>query len=130
MSAFIVSDETMEAVLFAVFKKSSVWLTHDLRTSKGMRELGQELVNLNYQAVNYRYNEEDEPHKFVYKSTGHKYNKFQQLKSIQCLLYQCSEGNVPENNYYKELKRIEKSLISEIVHSLKEYDEAQWDIAA
>lgn len=48
-------------------------------------------------------------------------------KAIQCLLYQMSEGNVPESALYKALKSIKGKVAAHIVESLPEYEKAVWE---
>jgi hypothetical protein len=51
----------------------------------------------------------------------------QAYKSLQCLSYQCCEGNVPDNPLYKLLEEIENAMARQIVSDLAEYDKAEWD---
>ena len=50
----------------------------------------------------------------------------QDYKTIQCYLYQCYEGNVPETPLFKVLKKLEKEVACYIVENQPEYEEAQW----
>ena len=43
-----------------------------------------------------------------------------------CLLYQCSEGNVPNGRLFNELNRAAGELAQAIVQDLPEYDQASW----
>jgi hypothetical protein len=47
-------------------------------------------------------------------------------KALRCLIYQCSEGNVPETALYLELERAAGELSSDIVRSLPEYEDTSW----
>ena len=49
-----------------------------------------------------------------------------QFKAISCLLYQCSEGKVPNSPLYGELNRAAGELARAIVQELPEYDKASW----
>jgi hypothetical protein len=44
----------------------------------------------------------------------------EQFKAIHCLLYQCSEGNVPNSPVYDELNRVANELAQRIVQDLPE----------
>jgi hypothetical protein len=118
MSAFIVTPQTMN------------WCLHALDTSNAPCDeldcLGRDLYALNQRAVEARYGEEDPFPEF--RITPCKPSKIQQLKSLHCLRYQCSEGDIPETSllYARIEKRIHE-LESEIIHDLPEYDAAIWD---
>lgn len=93
---------------------------------KEVMRLGQDMVNLNYGAVNERYGEEETPEKFqrVRNMPG---THIQIVKSLQCYLYQCTEGEQFENSkLYQGLRRLEEHLLNEIVTSLPTYEKAVW----
>ena len=50
----------------------------------------------------------------------------EQLKAMCCLLYQCSEGKVPNTPLYGELNRAAGELAQRIVEDLPEYYKASW----
>ena len=51
---------------------------------------------------------------------------YQLLKSIQCYLYQCSEGNVPDTPIYKAMEKLEVKLTRFIACNQPEYEKAEW----
>ena len=51
---------------------------------------------------------------------------YQILKRLNCFLYQCDEGNVPESDAYKALKGLERQLMVMIVSSNEAYQRAEW----
>ena len=51
----------------------------------------------------------------------------QVFKSVQCLLYQCSEENVPNQPLYKFLEELENLIARHIISEMPEYEKAQWD---
>lgn len=51
---------------------------------------------------------------------------YQLLKSLQCYIYQCSEGNVPDTHIYKAIDKLITRLAMYIVCNQPEYDEAEW----
>ncbi len=55
-------------------------------------------------------------------------NTLQVYKSLQCLIYQCSEGNVPDTIEYKFLVDLKHAIAEDIIESLPDYDKAHWDI--
>jgi hypothetical protein len=50
----------------------------------------------------------------------------QAYKSLRCLIYQCSEGDIPETPLYKALVNYAAAIAAYIVCSTPEYDEAAW----
>ena len=87
------------------------------------------LNSLNSLALKVRYNEEPSP---GYKFCSIKYTeasscKVQLLKSLQCLIYQCSEGSVVKTGLYKKLIEVKNDLMDLIIRDLPEYENAVWD---
>lgn len=64
MSAYIVSDETITAIVKGLEKYCRAYGIVYLESPE---KLGQILVDENYRSVNERYNEESKPHKFQMK---------------------------------------------------------------
>lgn len=48
------------------------------------------------------------------------------LKALQCLQYQCSEGNVPDTDLFREMEAAIGTVACHIVSMLPEYDAAPW----
>lgn len=48
------------------------------------------------------------------------------LKSLVCLHYQCSEGDVVETSLFKELDRAIRQIAVDIVSNTPEYQKAEW----
>jgi hypothetical protein len=42
------------------------------------------------------------------------------------LLYQCSEGDVPEQSLFKALESIISSIANEIIQAMPDYEQAPW----
>ena len=87
------------------------------------------LNSLNSLALKVRYNEEPSP---GYKFCSIKYTeasscKIQLLKSLQCLIYQRSEGSVIKTGLYKKLLEVKSDLQDLIIRDLPEYEKAVWD---
>lgn len=51
---------------------------------------------------------------------------YQLLKSIDCYIYQCSEGNVPESALYKAVDDIRAMLANWIIRNTIAYNAANW----
>ena len=72
---------------------------------------------------------EDIPESFEYVPAGvanTRNDLLQAHKSTACLLYQCSEGDVPENPLYKALEELRSALAEHLVTSTPEWDAALW----
>lgn len=95
MSAFIVSNNCINDVITLI--KNIV----DLKDKyNDCGELGKDLFNMNVEAYDQRYAEDNK------KLTSFEYVKSErddivQYYSLCCLEYQCSEGDVPETDFYK-----------------------------
>jgi hypothetical protein len=137
MSSFVVSNETIntiasyigsEVIRDSYIKRRFKELGFDIR--EGWEKiLARKLLMLNKGAVFQRYGRLLEIEQLA--TNGFEYisrNRFQILKSIQCFLYQCSEGNIPETSeLYKLLRELEYKIMHEIIDDMKEYQDAKWD---
>lgn len=93
-----------------------------------------ELFRANVAAVKYRYahlsevtgNQPAEP--VITRSVyWPKWSHVQLMKHLSCLLYQMSEGEIPETPIYKRLDRLISAIAVSIVNHTPEYDQAAWD---
>jgi hypothetical protein len=143
MSAFMVTDETINRVVS--------WLSHEINTSLWLKEkventlqidttkpgwqkeLGKAMFELNIAGVNDRYGE-GEAKKFQelnYRYTPACCSKIQALKSMQCWLYQCAEGEVVKKPLFQFFDTvIERRLTDSIICDLPEYQRAEWGLSA
>lgn len=100
-------------------------------TVEDFNRLYREFFIMNRNAVVQRYNEKEDsdyiklPDNVNWDNMS--LNKFQCLKSMECLHYQCSEGNVPETKLYKFLSELIELWKNYIIEELPEYEKAQWD---
>ncbi len=137
MSAFIIQEKTMSGIIYNLFWTHDFKDTDCLMAQKGYKEaedydrLAIELFTMNRDAVQQRY---DEPEDSDYIKIPEKVNWnegkldiWQTLKSLKCLRYQCSEGNVPESEMYKFLEKIIRSWTDYCVETIPEYQKAKWD---
>lgn len=150
MSSFIVSNATINRIV-AVLEYATQWKrlfpnpayineTLQVFSPKSAKDLGQRLYDLNVAAVNHRYpdtidninnmpgaideNGDHVPYKYMSTLPG---NRFQGLKAIDCLVYQCSEGDTINHPLYKALKEYGLAICSDIVGDMPEYENAVWD---
>jgi len=124
MSAFIVSERTMQRVVTAMRREEGAW--------EDACQLGRDLYAMNHRAIEARYGEPQYVPPFEWTvqmlpDEGDRKRWCELLKALDCLLYQCSEGDVPKEALYKQLEACRNKLRAEIVHGLPEYDKAPWD---
>ena len=144
MSAFIVSDKTINTIVnwlrydkefpghgnaYGYAAKRIEKLGFNLSHRESAEMLCHELYNLNYHAVNARYNENNQhlatAFRFIPQGAA---PRIQAYKSLSCLLYQCCEGDIPETSQlYKTLEEVKHIIAGNIVCDLPEYDKAKWD---
>ena len=93
---------------------------------KPAKEIGQALLNLNHQALCERYADVkgDAP---IFRATGQVGDgDVGTYTALECLIYQCSEGSVPETQTFKDLETILARLAARIVRALPAYEKAPW----
>jgi len=144
MSAFIVSDKTINSIVnwlrydkdypghgnsYGYAAKAIEKLGFNLSHRESAEMLCHELYNLNYQAVNVRYEENNQHLATAFEFIPHGAPlRIQVYKSLSCLLYQCCEGDIPETSQlYKTLREVKHIIAENIVCDLSEYDKAKWD---
>lgn len=118
MSSFRVSYQVINDVL-------------DLFNVSDADNIGKKLIRLNLLALKERYGdkiEELEDKEFIneFSSEVSHASTIQKLKSLSCLIYQCSEGKVVRKKLYKQLLELEKEVSFQIIRNLDEYDKADW----
>ena len=79
---------------------------------------------MNNKAVDYRYNENNPIE--IYKYSYVVASLVQVYKSLQCFLYQCSEGDIPKSKLFQGLRRLEHNIANQIISNMPEYNKAQW----
>ena len=146
MSCYIVSKETMNEVMAGIrdFGPEFIFFFDELinmgieitdengtpsLTGKGWKALGRELFRLNHRACEQRYGQKEEPYPdfntpFGYERQG---SKLKVLKRINCLLYQMSEGDVPNYVIFSWLEKFSWLMSADIVRDLDAYDKAPWN---
>lgn len=109
------------------FGISKVDIETDADYRKAIQDVYKAVKKLNYDAVYERYKKgfkinfrEIKPFWFTGRITHQDY------KTLQCYLYQCCEGEVPETKLYKALRKLQSRVAMYIVEQQPEYAEAQW----
>lgn len=136
MSSFVVSEECMNNIINGLF-----W-NHEFKqlygymlekagynSSKDFQRLREELYCLNARGTGQRYSNDQILHtliQFDWKDNSH-VNEWQVLKSMQCLLYQCCEGDTDEQALYKFLDKVIDCWKDYLISKVKEYQIAKWD---
>jgi hypothetical protein len=89
---------------------------------------GRALYAMNHRAMVARYGARagDCNEKDTYVFTRRPTTLVQQYKSIQCLMYQCTEGDVDKDPLFLELDAVAADLARRIVQAHPEYATASW----
>jgi len=150
MSCFIVSNESLNRIVQAAraldckhryeyLGKAFEELKYDLITDA--ERLGQDLFDMNVDAFCERYpaTEDNSPHRTRYPEDIGEFEYYpvmpaplnrepliQAHKSASCLLYQCSEGDVPERPLFKALEAFVQRLADEFITIDPRWEEALW----
>tara|TARA_R110000796_G_scaffold230721_1_gene348430 strand:- start:32 stop:445 length:414 start_codon:yes stop_codon:yes gene_type:complete len=137
MSAFIVSEDNLYRVINSITKIEGY--TKDLKEIKEQaisqpKKLFNKLNTLNRYSISQRYENEkftkNNTYPFVlskYNETVLNSNKYQNLKSLTCFLYQSCEGQAEQTPLYKLLNKVSSDIAYSVVSSLEEYKKAKWD---
>ena len=154
MSAFVIDTTAMHSVIRGVFGRSrcgqivpqfdGAYTAAGDRRSVEPSDIGRKLFALNVEAVMQRYpdcreNPNDLPGPHDVHLLADSYQAPPNLarpmdragmvasyKAVRSLLYQCSEGDVPDRPLFSELQRAAGEIAGEIVRSLPDYDKAPW----
>jgi hypothetical protein len=139
MSAFMLADETINCVVYWLFREvtKSHWLKEQVENTLKIETtqpdweeaLGKDMFQLNIDGVNDRYGQGEAKN---FRDLDYQYtpvfgSKIEVLKSLQCWLYQCMEGEVVKKPLYKFFDTvIEHHLMASIIYDLPEYNSAAW----
>lgn len=138
MSAFVVADKTINRVVSKMkfrmvhshLKEEFIKLGLNPDQPFFEHRIGKALFDMNVRAVNARYGQGEAE---TFRELNYKYKDeftsagiYQEYKSLRCLMYQCSEGDVPEEALYKLMEKYGNELAYEIVTSSEKYEESDW----
>lgn len=139
MSAYLVEDETINRVVewFCWEIEKSPFLKEKLEAALGIDtttyqwfvQLGHAMFQLNVTGMVSRYGEgaakRFRKRNYAYKPAHG--SEIQVLKSLQCWLYQCTEGDVVKKPLYRFFREVvEPHLMRKIIGDLPEYEVAAW----
>jgi hypothetical protein len=136
MSAFLVPPECINSIVTYLHRQNLrfQWLVEevacDVAVPDQLQRLADSLFVLNCEAIRQRYGEgaitndlaDRDPFEFRIVTR----DPIDVFKAVNCLIYQCSEGSVPEQKLYKVLDRIGAQIAEQVVRTLPEYDAAPW----
>ena len=138
MSAYIVEDKTIGRIVSRLvyevinnpssntLRQGLSKLGYDLTTDSFAEKLAKDMFALNVNAVRQRYNANDPAPKFTYVES-YPTSLIQTLKSLNCWVYQCTEGDVPKSSLYKYFVDVfENYLLRKIIYDLPGYNRAEW----
>ena len=134
MSAFIVSRETMHRCVAAIEQSSERPLSGPLGhlpDAKAMSALGRRLFEMNAAAFAARYRESPIEHvgpaPTDYCWRRRPVSPLAGFYALDCLLYQCAEGEVPQTALYQAVERVRDALARLIAHNLASKEKLPWD---
>ena len=143
MSAFICDEDTINSIVNslaynarfdhakAAFSRPEAYYHLIPRPQTNDEEyeyirLAVDLHQLNVDAVNQRYRSDDESEYSPWLSAFRTPAAMHAYKSAQCLLYQCSEGNVPDHPLYKALAEMKNRMAEAVIYGMPDYETAKW----
>lgn len=124
MSSYIVDKMTIDRIISGILQSQ---IDNEIRDECIMdcSDFGQRLWNMNVNAVDQRYDEITRRNVYEFKKVV--VSKIQAYKSLRCLMYQCSEGDVPDSELYKQMDVFGDRMASNIVYDLPAFDQAEWE---
>lgn len=143
MSAFVVSDSTVNRLVTFLERlphqsqgplchlRGAFNVTPDKRGHEfAWARLARRMASMNIRAVVSRYEGRardmiGDKFEFGWESCR---NPWQVLKSFDCFLYQCSEGDIPDKSeLFKRLDKVREDLALLLATSTPQYNAAKWE---
>lgn len=125
MSSFIVSSSTINQIVHLLTPNEQ----RSMMPDEYYNQLGNELWDLNYAATTerYKHRNDNSGRNVDYLWRPQCYTKLQMIKSAQCWLYQCSEGDQFEKSaLYQKVKTAVYNAMFDLVSELPQYDKLPW----
>lgn len=121
MSAFVVEKRTIDAVV-------NLWDPHYRQCDEVRDAFGRELWQMNVDAVNTRYPQDKieppEDYKNAYPTRFGEQSPAM-LKALNCLIYQCAEGDIPKRALFTSLQDLSRQVANRIVEQMPDYAAAE-----
>lgn len=144
MSAFVMSERffnelASELYAHATLKHSKLkWAVEyslglrdvpENRAVQHLQQFVQDCYTLNVESVNYCYKQSDPAPqlRFTPASGLTKWSDEQLMKYLECLSYQCAEGDCEQDARYQKLEALIGHVARAIVGQSEEYEIAYWD---
>ena len=138
MSAFLVSHATVDVILTQLELRDGEQLarlfapfTAPEDPRDALDNLGRQILALNLEALRARYggNEEDDAATAAaYSFKPRPETPGYVVKQIDCLTYQCAEGDVPERPLYGALEAMRRALVDRVLADIPAYVAAPWGV--
>jgi hypothetical protein len=137
VSSFLVSTQTVDAILSSLVidregtRRRCFPSYADLPYGDSLDKLGADMINLNGAAMVARYGHDDGANDIAqmyhYAGSPSRVPVPVALKQLDCLLYQCSEGEEIEGRpLFKQLEALQDSLRYTILQAVPAYAAAPW----
>ena len=134
MSSFMVTATTMQHVVAGIFAghrgKDTLALLFDgnyYHGQKGLTDLGNALFAMNGRALEARYGHSDPTPAFRFDMSNLATpNLPEHYKAMQCFLYQCGEGDVPESPLFQAVDDAADLLARRFIEQSADYEAAPW----
>lgn len=139
MSAYLVTPATVDAILTQLQLRDGETLAHLFRPFTApddprdrLDELGQLVMLMNVDALracypNHRHDLEQRE-AAAYTFTARPETAGYALKQLDCLMYQCSEGDVSERPLFEALIRMRQILTDRVLDTVPSYAAAPWGV--
>ena len=137
MSSYIINNQTMDSIMQAI-NHDNMRMSSDLQSlmnrQKGnflnefKESLAEKFYRFNDAAVAYRYKDKLENPQDYYKIRAFDCSLAQSLRSLECLIYQCSEGQADDENIMQDMEQLRNSFIHILLESQADYKNATWGI--
>lgn len=107
MSAFLIGPQTMHAVVTAILDHRRTFAGERCAAPGAGDRIGRKLYALNREALRQRYGDrfEGEP-SYTFRPAA-EIAPIARWKCLHCLLYQCSEGDVPDTELFRALDALD-----------------------
>jgi len=133
MSAYVVNHDTINLILtFLKMDRDNQHCTRRLAEAAELettdpdfwQKLGASLHMMDVRAVNARYREDEPPDSTYTYCPKLAHSKITAFTAARCLVYQCTEGDVPESPLYKALHELSVNWAFDLVRRLPGYETA------
>lgn len=133
MSAYIVSDQTIAAIVYAMQRAEFANSLEGISARTRPQKVGQMLLDQNYKSVNWRYGENDAPRQFKYAQSSpilapaYDFTFGEMYGSICCYMYQaCETPDWLQSEIYFTMQSLKDDLTEKMLAELGQ--EMEWGI--